>query len=120
TAPGRAGHLAEIVARESAGHPLFLRELARTVHLRTNDEAHLTLDGVLRARLAAFSAPALRALRALAIAGAPTPLRALVAVVSGESGAPGAGGALLDELRAAKLVHSTPGAVDDLVDIAHD
>src|SRR5206468_5458969 len=28
--------------------------------------------------------------------------------------------AILDELRAARLVHSTSGRVDDLVDIAHD
>ena len=134
TAPARAGDLADVVARESAGHPLFLRELARTVHLRTNDGAHLTLDGVLRARLEAFSPPALRALRALAISGAPTPVRALVSVVAGESaqgaeggapesspGVPAAtGAAILAELRAAKLVHSTSGRVDDLVDIAHD
>ena len=143
TAPARAGDLADVVARESAGHPLFLRELARTVHLRTNDGAPLTLDGVLRARLEAFSPPALRALRALAIAGAPTPVRALISVVAGESaqaagdGAAGAAGdgaraesspgfpagmgaAILAELRAAKLVHSTSGRVDELVDIAHD
>jgi hypothetical protein len=136
TAPSRAGDLAEIVARESAGHPLFLRELARTVHLRTNDGAPLTLDGVLRARLAAFSPPALNALRALAIAGAPTPVRALLSVVAGEAGRAGASGAaasesspgvpvatgaaLIAELRAARLVHSTSGRVDDLVDIAHD
>jgi hypothetical protein len=115
TAPARAGDLAEVVARESAGHPLFLRELARTVHLRSNDAAPLTLDAVLRARLAAFSPPALRALRALALAGAPTPGRALLSV-AGES----TGAALLAELRAARLVHSTSGRVDDLVDIAHD
>ena len=138
--PSRAGDLADLVARESAGHPLFLRELARTVHLRTNDGAHLTLEGVLRARLEAFSPLARRALRALAIAGAPTPVRALISVVAGE-GAQGAAGegartaagpesspgfpagmgaAILAELRAAKLVHSTSGHVDDLVDIAHD
>ncbi|HEV3030868.1 MAG TPA: AAA family ATPase [Polyangia bacterium] len=122
TAPGRAGPLADLVARESAGHPLFLRELARTAHLRMSDEAPLTLDGVLRARLATFSPWAIRALRALAIAGAPTPLRALIAVVAGEGGAAtvGAGGAELDELRAAKVVYATSGNVDDLVDIAHD
>jgi hypothetical protein len=115
TAPARAGDLAELVARESAGHPLFLRELARTVHLRSGDGAPLTLDGVLRARLAAFSPPALRALRVLALAGAPTPVRALLSVAGETTGA-----ALLAELRAARLVHSTSGRVDDLVDIAHD
>jgi hypothetical protein len=131
TAPGRAGDLAGLVARESAGHPLFLRELARTVHLRTNDGAHLTLDGVLRARLEAFSPAALRALRVLAIAGAPTPVRALVSVVADEAAAAapgdssagasaGIGPAILAELRAARFVHSTAGRVDDLVDIAHD
>jgi hypothetical protein len=117
TAPARAGALADVVARESAGHPLFLRELARTVHLRTNDGAPLTLDGVLRARLDALTPAAQRALRALAIAGAPTPVRALVAVVAVLAGEDAA---FIAELRAARLVHSTSGRVDDLVDIAHD
>jgi hypothetical protein len=145
TARARASALADLVARESAGHPLFLRELARTVHLRTHEGAPLTLDGVLRARLEALSPIAQGALRALAIAGAPTPVRALASVVAGEgraaalkgagaaeargvAGAPesspgvaaGTGAALLSELRAARLVHSTSGRVDDLVDIAHD
>jgi hypothetical protein len=136
--PARAAALADVVARESAGHPLFLRELARTVHLRTQDGAPLTLDGVLRARLESFSPMALRALRALAIAGAPTPVRALVSVVAGDAGAAAASSRMPDsspglpaataaaiastlgELRAARLVHSTSGLVDDLVDIAHD
>jgi tetratricopeptide (TPR) repeat protein len=122
TAPARAGQLADVVARESAGHPLFLRELARTVHLRTADDAHLTLDGVLRTRLEALSPAALSGLQTLAIAGAPTPARALLSASAGERGSTGSGAraVVLDELRAAKLIHSTSGRLDDLIDIAHD
>ncbi|HSS39852.1 MAG TPA: AAA family ATPase, partial [Polyangia bacterium] len=77
---GSGGNLdrnAEVMARESGGHPLFLLELARTAHLRRGKGAALTLDGVLRAQLESFSAPAVRLLRALAIAGVPTPVRML-------------------------------------------
>jgi tetratricopeptide (TPR) repeat protein len=125
TAPARAGQLADVVARESAGHPLFLRELARTVHLRTSDgsdDAHLTLDGVLRTRLEALSPATLRALQTLAIAGAPTPARALLSASAGDRASAGTASRaiVLDELRAARLIHSTSGRLDDLIDIAHD
>ncbi len=92
---------AEVLARESGGHPLFLLELARTAHLRRGSGTALTLDGVLRAQIESFSAPAVRLLRALGMAGAPTPVRLLRRV----AGVDGAGAvAVIDELRAAKLV----------------
>jgi eukaryotic-like serine/threonine-protein kinase len=106
-----------VLARESGGHPLFLLELARTAHLRRGNGASVTLDGVLRAQLESFSAPAVRLLRALAIAGAPTPVRMLrrLAGVEGPAAV-----SLLDELRAAKLVYAATERNDELLDFTHD
>ena len=108
---------AELIARESAGHPLFLQELARTAHLRSGEGPPVTLDGVLRAQMDAFSAPAIRILRALAIASAPVPVRTLRRLL-GLDGA--ATMELLDGLRGARLVHSATDRGDELIDIAHD
>jgi eukaryotic-like serine/threonine-protein kinase len=108
---------ADLIARESAGHPLFLLELARTSHLRRSDAAPLTLDGVLRAQMEAFSAPAVRILRTLAIAGAPTPVRMLrrLTALDGATAV-----RLFDELRSAKLVNSVSERGDELLDFSHD
>jgi tetratricopeptide (TPR) repeat protein len=108
---------ADLIARESAGHPLFLLELARTAHLRRGDDAPLTLDGVLRAQMEAFSAPAVRILRTLAVAGAPTPVRMLrrLTALDGATAV-----RLFDELRSAKLVSSVSDRGDELLDFSHD
>jgi hypothetical protein len=108
---------ADLIARESAGHPLFLLELARTVHLRRGEGAPLTLDGVLRAQMEAFSAPAVRILRTLAVAGAPTPVRMLrrLTALDGATAM-----RLFDELRVAKLVSSVSDRGDELLDFSHD
>ena len=105
------------MARESGGHPLFLLELARTAHLRRGKGASVTLDGVLRAQLESFSTPAVRLLRALAVAGAPTPVRMLrrLAGVEGPAAL-----SLLDELRSAKLVYAVTERDDELLDFTHD
>ncbi len=108
---------ADLIARESAGHPLFLLELARTSHLRRGNAAPLTLDGVLRAQMEAFSAPAVRILRTLAVAGAPTPVRMLrrLTALDGATAV-----RLFDELRTAKLVNSVSDRGDELLDFSHD
>jgi eukaryotic-like serine/threonine-protein kinase len=108
---------ADLLARESDGHPLFLLQLARGMHSRPREGASLTLDSVLRAQIEGFSPSAIRLLRALALASAPTPLRTLRRVVALE-GVPFVN--LLDELRAKKLVHSASDRGDEVVDIAHD
>jgi hypothetical protein len=108
---------APLIARESAGHPLFLQELARTAHLRSGEGRAVTLDGVLRAQIEAFSAPAIRILRALAIASAPVPVRTLRRLLALDGAA---AMELFDGLRGARLVHSTTERGDELVDIAHD
>jgi hypothetical protein len=108
---------ADLLARESAGHPLFLLELARTAHLRRGTGGELTLDGVLRAQMEAFSPPTLQALRTLAIAGAPTPVRMLRQLIDVD-GATAL--RLFDEPRAAKLVATAADRGDELIDFSHD
>jgi serine/threonine protein kinase len=78
--------LAEVLAREAAGHPLFIAELAQ--HLSEGEAAPdaapaaapLRLDDVLRQRIARLEAPARRVLELMAVAGVPLP-QALVAEV---------------------------------------
>ncbi len=108
---------ADVLARESAGHPLFLLELARTAHLRRGNGAHLTLDSVLRAQIESFPEATVRVLRTLAISGAPTPVRMLrrLCDLDGPTAV-----RLFDELRAARLVHSMTERGDELLDFSHD
>src|SRR6185312_7338199 len=108
---------AQLLARESAGHPLFLYELARTAHLRRGNGAHLTLDSVLRAQMESFPDPTVRVLRTLAISGAPTPVRMLRRL--GDLDGPTAV-RMLDELRAARLVYTATERGDELLDFTHD
>jgi serine/threonine protein kinase/tetratricopeptide (TPR) repeat protein len=108
---------AGVLARESAGHPLFLFELARTAHLRRGNGAALTLDSVLRAQIEAFAEPSVRVLRALAISGAPTPVRMLRRL--GDLDGP-TSVRLFDELRAARFVYAVTERGDELVDFSHD
>ncbi|HXJ18801.1 MAG TPA: protein kinase [Polyangia bacterium] len=108
---------AELLARESSGHPLFLLELARTAHLRRGNGAALTLDGVLRAQIESFSSATVRLLRALAVAGAPTPVR-LLRRLAGLEGPRAV--STIDELRGARLVHSVTERDDELLDFSHD
>lgn len=105
------------LVQESAGHPLFLRELARTARTVIDDGAPATLEQVLSARIGELPQAALRLLRVLAVAGAPVALRLVrrAAELDGPETA-----RLLDELRVARLVHSGLEGGDDVVVIAHD
>ncbi len=108
---------ADVLARESSGHPLFLLELARTAHLRRGNGAHLTLDSVLRAQIESFPEATVRVLRTLAISGAPTPVRMLrrLCDLDGPTAV-----RLFDELRSARLVYSVTERGDELLDFSHD
>jgi len=108
---------ADVLARESAGHPLFLLELARTAHLRRGNGAQLTLDSVLRAQIESFPEATVRVLRTLAISGAPTPVRMLrrLCDLDGPTAV-----RLFDELRSARLVYSVTERGDELLDFSHD
>ena len=105
------------LAQESAGHPLFLRELTRRARAAPGDGLPVTLESVLRTRISELPAAAVKLLRVLAIAGAPVPLR-LVRRAAALDGADTA--RMLDDLRASRLVHSGSERGDEFVDIAHD
>ena len=108
---------ADVLARESSGHPLFLLELARTAHLRRGNGAHLTLDSVLRAQIEAFPEATVRVLRTLAISGAPTPVRMLRRLC--DSTAPPRC-ASSTSCASARLVYSVTDRGDELLDFSHD
>jgi serine/threonine protein kinase len=67
---GRAsGQTAEAIAREGAGHPLYIDELARSQRL--GDDAGAPLDVALQARIQSLDASARELLNLVAVAGAP-------------------------------------------------
>jgi len=105
---------AAAIARESAGHPLFIGELTRS--LADPAAAPLDLDGALQARIAALDPAARAVLALLAVAGYPLP-RAVVAhardVTSYELQRQ------LSGLRAASLVRATGARADDRVEPYH-
>ena len=72
---GLATTQAEVVAHESGGNPLFVHELVHYLgehaDARTSAALSLTLEQVLRARLAELPAPARALLDAVAVAGRP-------------------------------------------------
>jgi hypothetical protein len=81
----------EALARESAGNPFLLRELARyTIERAPVASASLlpvTVDTVLRARVAGLSSEARRLLEAVSVAGQPVSLEAARGAARLESGA---------------------------------
>ncbi len=70
---------AEAVARESAGNPFLLEELARASPLRTPDDAGrpITLDEVVGARLAELPKAAREVVEMIAVGGRPLPVSTL-------------------------------------------
>jgi tetratricopeptide (TPR) repeat protein len=114
----RARLRAESLAREAAGSPLFLSELARferdlTATLRPSGAASVfTLDDLLRARISFLAEPSRKLLTLLAVAGRPLPQR-----VWREAGDdPGA----VVSLRNANLVRTSGIRRDDTAETYHD
>ena len=118
---GDARAAAGDIARESAGHPLFIAELAlaaaRATGARTGRVASTTLQELIAERVAALPAGARRLLELTAIAGAPLPRSVLIRA----QGLPVAEGeARLDVLRANRLARTQGTREDDAVDVHHD
>jgi tetratricopeptide (TPR) repeat protein len=105
------------LARESGGHPLFLRELLEATQQGAATAGEITLDGVIGERIAKLAPDPKRLLYLLAISGAPVEASVL-------REASGLGGSefsdALHSLRAARLVHAAGEIFDDRLDISHD
>ena len=108
---------AEQLARESGGHPLFLRELVRGAREHGPVLAELTLEEVFRTRARALTADSQRTLRVLAVAGLPL-LRAVVRAAVGLDAE--ALPAVIHELRGARFAYLSGERGDERLVIAHD
>jgi eukaryotic-like serine/threonine-protein kinase len=105
------------VGAESGGHPLFLRELVRQLASPGDRPEVLTLESMLRDRMSTMSPSAQRALRSIALAGAPR-----AAAVIGEATGLDADAlaAARAELRAAGFLHVSGYGERELLDVSHD
>ena len=124
--PARAA-LADGVVRESAGHPLFIAELAQ--HLANGSEqaaaagggpvgpTQLRLDEAVRQRIGRLEEPTRRLLGLVALAGMPLP-QSLLADVAGLPYADLAG--RVAALRAGRLLSTSGARPGDLVEPYHD
>jgi hypothetical protein len=106
---------ADAIARDAAGHPMFVAELARFAAERR--AATGTLDQVLWERANALAPPVRRFLAAVVTAGAPIDLD--VAVRAAGLG-PDDGARAVHELRTARLVRVTRRDDRDVVEPYHD
>jgi eukaryotic-like serine/threonine-protein kinase len=108
-------HSAEIetIAREAAGNPYFLGELARSPRAADGALGSVSVSAMLEQRVAALSPPAQRLLHVLALAG--QPLDVEVALQAAE-----ATHAELDGLRAAHLVRGLTREAKRTLECYHD
>jgi tetratricopeptide (TPR) repeat protein len=105
------------IARESAGHPLFLRELVEEALTMAGEAAELGLDAVLRRRVARLPDAPRRLLGILAVASTPISYGVLRDASCVDSHAlPGA----VHALRTGRLVHVAHEAGQDTLYISHE
>jgi serine/threonine protein kinase len=105
-----------VIAKEAAGHPLFIDELVRG-RLVLGDESPVDLEDVLWARIERMPPPARHLLELVATAGAP-----IVQDVTARAAdlAPGPFADEMARLRAAHLVRTTGARRSDAVESYHD
>jgi hypothetical protein len=102
------------IAKESAGHPLFIDVLVR--HDRAASDG-VRLDDALRARIARLDEVARTIVETLAVAGAPIAPRVLARATGAEASEVTKS---VTSLRAAHLVITTGTRADDPIDLFHD
>ncbi len=105
------------LAHDCGGHPLFLRELVRQLVSQQDQPEVLTLEAMLRGRIASVSAPALRVLRCLALAAAP---RAAQVIREAAQLEPAVFAEARGELRAAGFLHASGFGAREQLDVSHD
>ncbi|HEX5656506.1 MAG TPA: AAA family ATPase, partial [Polyangiales bacterium] len=105
------------LAQECGGHPLFLRELVRQLVSQEDRPEVLTLESMLRGRIASISDDGVRVLRCLALAGAPraAPVIGKVAALT-----PARFSEARAELRSAGFLHASGYGERELLDVSHD
>ncbi len=110
--------MAERIAREAAGHPLFIDELVRHA-LQTGEEGARTvrLEDALAARVDRLEGPLKQALDVVAVAGGPLRLDVVAQATSLELGGIARASS---RLRIANLVRTTGIRRVDLLDTYHD
>ncbi|MDB4991257.1 MAG: hypothetical protein JWN04_6435 [Myxococcaceae bacterium] len=109
--------IAQQIATESQGVPLFIHELVR--HVLREDaapEREVSLSDVLGGRIASLPSSASALLEVLAAAGGPTPQRVAFRAAALSSGQEAA----LHTLRVAGLARSRGTKAEDLVETTHD
>ena len=113
----KGGPLAQQIASESHGVPLFIRELVR--HVSREDaapEGQVSLSHVLGGRIASLPAQAAALLDVLATAGGPIPQRVAFRAAQLTAGQEAA----LHTLRVAGLARSRGAKAEDSVETTHD
>jgi serine/threonine protein kinase len=115
TEGGAPRRFAEAIARESGGNPLFVTELARYVVGGADAERLVSLEDIVRARVAELPAAARRLLDLLAVAAwaVPRPIAIAAAAVEDEA-------QTIEALLAARLVHVRTVRDGDLLETFHD
>jgi hypothetical protein len=115
-----ADHLAEVLAAESEGSPLFVSELARYVLAQTSlmdlSAGSLDLETVIRTRMGELPPEARQLLDVVSVAGRPLPQgTALAAAGLGEAGPES-----VAMLRSASFVRTRGGGSTDAIEPYHD
>jgi serine/threonine protein kinase len=115
TPAGVPHHLVDVIARESGGNALFVTELARYVVSGAEAQRLVSLDDIVRSRLAELPPEARRLMQLLATAAWPVP-RAIAMRAAGVVDEVGT----IEALLAARLVGVRVGRDGDLLETFHD
>lgn len=110
------GEIAAAVAREAAGHPLFVRQLAERSAAAREAEGEVSFEALVRARLAELPPPAQRLLEIVAVAGRPLDRAAAARAAELGDDEPAAYAAL----RGAQLVRSHAGVEREEIEPYHE
>jgi eukaryotic-like serine/threonine-protein kinase len=116
-APGGAERFAEGIAREAAGHPLFIDALVRYSAVAGEATGGLRLEDALWARVSNLAAGPKQVMEMLAVAGAPITQDVLASAVGGDRAELGGHISLL---RVAHLVSITGARTSDTIEPYHD
>ncbi len=116
-AGGSGNHDVGAIAREGAGHPLFIHELVRHLGASPGGGGAVRLDDALWARIRLLDPTSCRVLELIAVAGEPLPQRLVMQAAALD---PGEVPRVTGVLRIASLVRTTGARGDDTIECYHD